>query len=236
MGRVPPELNLWKDEFTRIVPQPRPEMVLQVGHADRVTSLVCSADQRIAFSGSMDSTVRAWSLVDGSLLHVWTGQTVGTTALGLSRNDRWLVVGGGRGTIQAADLRDFSLVAPSRPPHTKRVDLIAMLPDGDHVISVDRDGTAALADLRFSPLQPKKWPGQDLPCLDISCGGEPENGTVAALFGDGTIRIFDAKGTGGVLVTPQRGRPTTLAVSSDGRTLAMGFNSGQIVLRDVNRG
>ncbi len=231
-GRVPAELSLWKDQFNLNIEPPRPEMVLQVGHADRVTALACSADQRLLFSASMDSTVRAWSLVDGALLHVWTGQTVGAAALGLSRGETQLVIGGGRGTVNVADLRDFSLATTPRPPHVKRVEQITMLPDGNHFISIDRDG-AALGDLRVSPLDTTPWPGQGLICVDVACGGTPGKGTIAGVFTDGSVRIYDARRPTGAPVDTREGRPTALACSPDGRTLALGFRTGKVVLRNV---
>lgn len=231
-GRVPAELSLWKDDFILNIEPPRPEMVLQVGHADRVTALACSADQRLLFSASMDSTVRAWSLVDGSLLHVWTGQTVGATALGLSRGEKQLVIGGGRGTVNVADLRDFALATTPRPPHVKRVEQIMMLPDGNHFISIDREG-AALGDLRVSPLDTTPWPGQGLTCVDVACGGTPGNGTIAGVFTDGSVRIYDTRRPTGPPVDTREGRPTALACSPDGRTLALGFETGKVVLRNV---
>ena len=236
MGRVPPRVNLWRGEFARIGPPPRPEVVLQAGHADAVTSLAVTADNRVLITASQDSTVRAWSLKDGALLHVWSGQTTGATALGLSGDDRWVVMGGGRGTVLVGDLRDFSLAPASRPPHTKRVDLVRVLPDGKHFVSVDRDGAPALSDLAVSPLQPKAWPAQDLRCLEIAGGGKADDGTVAALFHDGTVRLFDSRGGGGAEIVARHGRPTALAVSPDGRTLALGFPSGQVTLRDIRAG
>ena len=231
-GRVPAELSLWKDQFNLSIEPPRPKMVLQVGHADRVTALACSADQRLLFSASMDSTVRAWSLVDGALLHVWTGQTVGATALGLNRGETQLVIGGGRGTVNVVDLRDFSLATTPRPPHVKRVEQITMLPDGNHFISIDRDG-AALGDLRVLPLNTTPWPGQGLVCVDVACGGAPGKGTIAGVLTDGSVRIYDARQPAGAPVDTREGRPTALACSPDGHTLALGFKTGKVVLRNV---
>ena len=234
-GRLPAELSLWKDDFTLSVAPPLPEMVLQAGHADRVTALACSADQRLLFSASMDSTVRAWSLVDGTLLHVWTGQTVGATSLGLSRSEKQLVIGGGRGTVNVADPRDFSLATSPRPPHVKRVEQITMLPDGNHFISIDREG-AALGDLRVSPLDTTPWPGQGLTCVDVACGGNPGQGIIAGVFTDGSVRIYDVRQPAGPPLETRegrKGRPTALACSPDGRTLALGFETGKVVLHDV---
>ena len=234
---MPPELSLWNDDFNVKVETPQPEMVLQVGHADRVTALACSADQRLLFSSSMDSTVRAWSLVDGALLHVWTGQTVGATALGMGQGEKQLVIGGGRGTVNVADLRDFSLATTPRPPHFKRVEQITMLPDGNQFISIDRDG-AALGDLRVSPLETAPWPSHELACVNVACGGSDDQGIVAGVFTDGSVRIYDAKKLAGPPLETresQDGRPTALACSPDGRTVALGFESGKVVFRDVTK-
>ena len=208
-------------------------MVLQVGHADRVTALACSADQRLLFSASMDSTVRAWSLVDGALLHVWTGQTVGATAMGLSRGEKQLVIGGGRGTVNVADLRDFSLATTPRPPHVKRVEQITMLPDGNHFISLDRDGAAAgrpsgLAAQHHALARPgahvrgrrlRRDPGRG----HHRRGLHRRHRSGSTTPGGPRVRRW----------TPREGRPTALACSPDGRTLALGFETGKVVLRDV---
>ena len=156
--------------------------------------------------------------------------------MGLSGDDRWVVIGGGRGTVQLGDLRDFSLAPAARPPHTMRVDLVRVLPDGGHFVSVDRDGGAVLCDLSVVPLEPKAWPAGDLRCLELAAGGKGDDGTVAALFHDGTVRLFDSRGGGGAVIAPRLGRPSALAVSPDGRTLALGFPAGQVTLRDIRGG
>ena len=85
LGGVPPDLSLWADQFGKPVRPPTPEMVLQVGHADKITGLVSSADGRLLMSASMDSTLRVWSPRKRSLLRVLTGQMVGATAPGAER-------------------------------------------------------------------------------------------------------------------------------------------------------
>jgi WD40 repeat protein len=232
-GGVPPRLSLWADEFGRQVKPLEPEMVLQVGHGDKITSIASPADHRLLISASLDSTVRVLSLEDHSLLKVWTGHTVGATALGLSRDDRWLVSGGGRGAVLVHDLRDFSTQAPPRLPHNKPVVQIAMLPDGDHFVSLDSDGRAVLWDLNLSPLDPKPWPDKTQTIREVACGDDARGGTVAARCGDGSIQLFDAKGAGGTVVALAQSHPTSLAVAPDGLTLAAGFADGRVVLYEI---
>src|SRR5205823_4908093 len=96
LGATPSRLNLWASLFGLPAIAARPEMMLQVGHGDRVTAIVTSPDGQRIITASRDSTVRVWSLKDKSLLRVLTGHEVGATALGWSRDGRWLVSGGGR--------------------------------------------------------------------------------------------------------------------------------------------
>jgi len=233
-GGVPPQLSLWADEFGRPVKAIKPEMVLQVGHADKITSMASPADHRLLFTASMDSTVRVFSLDDQSVVKVWTGHTVGATALGLSHDDRWLVSGGGRGAVLVHDLRDLSTQAPPRLAHNMPVVQIAMLPDGDHFVSLDRDGRAFLWDLRLSPPDPEPWPDKTLRIREVTSGGGPQGGTVAARCGDGSIHLFDAKGGGATAVSLAQGHPTALAVAPDGRALAAGFADGRVILYEIN--
>src|SRR5262249_31044936 len=44
LGGVPPWLSLWKSEFGKPTTPPRPELVFQVGHADKLTAVVSPAD------------------------------------------------------------------------------------------------------------------------------------------------------------------------------------------------
>jgi WD40 repeat protein len=235
-GVVPPDLNLWADQFGKPVKQTPPEMVLQVGHAEKVTGLGSRADGSRLISASMDSTLRIWSLPEGQLDRVLTGHMVGVTAMALSHDDRWLVSGGGRGQVLVHDLREFTVVPAPRQPHNFPVVQVMMLPDTSHFVTVDGQNTAALWDLSISPLEPRPWPeqgpGQQARCVELAAGGKPNLGMVAARFGDGTVRIFDAHGEGGAEARLPQGRVTTLAVGHDGQTLAAGYEDGRVVTLD----
>jgi WD40 repeat protein/uncharacterized caspase-like protein len=240
VGGVPPGLTLWANEIGKQTTPPKPELVLQVGHADKLTALVAPADGRLVLSASMDSTVRVWSTPERarSLLRVLPGQTVGVTALALSRDEKWLISGGGRGSVLVYDRdHDFALqLLAARQPHNERINQIALLPDGFHFVSVDRDGRSFLWDPRQSPLAPQPWL-EGVDCLEVACGGrrEPDGqdtGLVLARGGDGRVRTFDSLGSGGVVLELPHRDPTTLAASADGRRVAVGFSDGRVVVRN----
>src|SRR5271157_2872110 len=135
IGGVPPDLTLWADQLGVPVKQPPPEMVLQVGHADRILEIASSPDSSTIITSSQDSTIRVWSPDQKALLRVLTGHAAGTTALALSRNGRWLASGGGMGEVLVHDLaNDGARVPIARQPGGggARVVQLVMLPDGTH--------------------------------------------------------------------------------------------------------
>lgn len=238
LGGTPPGLTLWADALEADLPTPKPELVLQLGHGDKATTLAATADGRELVTASLDSTLRVWSLADRCLMRVVAGQTVGVTALALSRDERWLVSGGGRGTVLVYDRqRDFArgLVLP-RQPHFHRIVQLALLPDGVHFVSLDRDGRGFLWDLRQTPLSPVAWPpGRRVRAL--ACGGGSAlagegSGVVLAACDDGVVRMYDGAGSREQVVDFAKLDPRALAVSPDGRALAAAFGDGQVVVRD----
>src|SRR5262249_53608667 len=125
LGGVGPELTAWAQDFGRAAAPSRPEMLLQVGHADAITALASSADGRMLVTASMDSTLRAWSVEQRALVRVLTGHAVGVTALSVSPDGHWVVSGGGSGRVLVHEVaEDFAPRAIVRQPHEKRVDQV----------------------------------------------------------------------------------------------------------------
>jgi WD40 repeat protein/uncharacterized caspase-like protein len=234
LGGVPPSMTLWPIE--KDAAQPRPELVIQAGHADKVMAMAFPADGRLILTAAMDSTVRIWSAPDRSLLRVLSDQSVGVTAMAISRDDRWLVTGGGRGAVLVYDRqRDFRPIRlEGGQPHRAGIRQVAILPDGVHFVSVDANGESDIWNLTRSPLSPRRWL-KELVCREVACGGR-EPGVVAALCGDGTIRTFDPAGGGDNAWKLARPSPATIAVSPDGRRLAAGYEDGAVVIHDIKAG
>jgi WD40 repeat protein len=238
MGGVPPRLTLWPGAFGQPERPAQPEVVLQAGHADKLTAIAASADGDRVFTASQDSLVRIWSLERRVLLRVLSGHEVGVSCLGLSRNGQWLVSGGGRGSsaVLAYDLnQDFARKPVPRQPHKAGVVQVVMLPDGVHFVSLDRDGRSFLWDLTASSLTAQPWL-PDVECLQVACSGN-EGSRVAALCGDATVRLFNNAGTDGVVLKPSHGQPTTVALTAAaGTELALGFGDGRVVVRNLESG
>ncbi|HKM55908.1 MAG TPA: hypothetical protein VJY33_21055, partial [Isosphaeraceae bacterium] len=236
IGGVPPDLTLWADQLGVPVKQPPPEMVLQVGHADRILEIASSPDSSTIMTSSQDSTIRVWSPDQKALLRVLTGHAAGTTALALSRNGRWLASGGGMGEVLVHDLaNDGARVPIARQPGGggARVVQLLMLPDGTHFVTVDSKGASLLWDLAKPSLSFVPWI-EGTTCLSVAAEGSAGVGAVGALCGDGTVRVCNASGAGSRTFKDLGGRPTSLAISPDGRLIAVGFDQGRVVVRAID--
>jgi hypothetical protein len=222
IGGVPPHLNLWADQPRLPDKSPNPEMVMQVGHADRILDTVSTPDGRLLITTSQDSTIRVWSPAQNALLRVLTGHSVGATALGLSESGRWLVSGGGRGEVLVHDLSNsFTRNSIALQPHEgdSRIAQVVMLPDGTHFVTVDSRARAYIWNLN-TDLTAAPWL-QDVDCREVRIGGRGEHAIVAALCGDSTIRIFDSAGAGKARIESAANQPVAISVSPDGQLLAI---------------
>ena len=238
MGGVTPDLTVWADQLNQPRIPARPEMLLQVGHAGKITGIVSSSDGRMMVSASMDSTLRAWSVEQQALVRVLTGHWVGVTAVGLSRDGRWLISGGGRSRVMVNDLtQDFALKRIMRQPHESRIERVLVLPDGIHFATIDQNGKSFLWNVNDPVLRAQPWLA-DQECRREAEGGDAETGKVAVLCGNGEVRIMEAAGeTRNPLVVRPRESPfSALAISPDGRWLALGREDGGIMLRDLKSG
>ena len=212
-GRVPAELSLWKDEFSLKIEPPQPEMVLQAGHADRVTGLACigrpaPALQREHGLDRPRLVARRWG-----------------PAPRLDRPDRRGHGAGAQPRREAAGHRRRPGDGPrGRPPRLlARADAEAAArqaggPDHDaprrQPFRLGRPrGRGAWATFGSRPSTPSPGPARGSRCVDVAGGGTPGEGTVAAAFNDGTVRIFDARRPAGPPVDTRQGRPTALAGS-----------------------
>ncbi|MFO0890567.1 MAG: WD40 repeat domain-containing protein [Isosphaeraceae bacterium] len=238
IGGVPPDLTLWADQLGRSTDPGPPEMVLQVGHADRALDIVSTPDSRTLITASQDSTIRVWSPGQKALLRILTGHSVGVTSLGLSGDGRWLISGGGYGEVLVHDLaRDYARRTVPRQPHEPgaRVHGVSVLPDGRHFVTTDSQGQAFLWDLGKPTLMPQRWV-EGAACRLVACGGGGKDGAAAALCGDGSIRLFGPSGAAAGAAPISGGRPSAIAISPDGALLGVGFEDGRVVVRHLKSG
>ena len=129
VGGLPPWQTLWA-ETLQPQPEPKPELVLQRGHADRISQLTFTPDAATLITSSMDSTLRLWRVNDRALLRALTEHTIGVTRFSLAPSGKQLASGDGNGQVRFFDLLNGQGVGvPGPPAHLARIEQLAYSAD-----------------------------------------------------------------------------------------------------------
>jgi len=204
-------------------------------HEEMIGTLIFSRDGRTLATGSDDGEARLWDVFTGkpitsSLLHDEMVQS-----LAFSPSARILATGSYDGM---ARLWDTATGRPLAPPfsHNSGVAALAFSPDGQALATASNDGTIRFWDAAPGTSSTNYWQHETpVGVMDLSCDGRALTGSR-----DSTARLWNSV-TGHRMLTPliqlQRGLAIgAIAVSNDGRTLAVEHKDGAICLWNVATG
>ena len=212
----------------------QPVLVIDPGmHMERINSVAVDAAGRLVVTGSIDKTIRVWSLADGKL-----EQTIrmpsGPGYIGITR----AVAMSPDGALVAAGVRtSWTKDAPEQLIYLfeaktgKTVQIISGCPQVAASLAFSPDGRYLAAGGRNLRIfdRDERW-------AEIFCGTDcrgsilgiafAADGRLAATSGDGMIRLYDS-GFRHVM-PPKNGvsgnEPIGIAFSPDGRKLAVGYD------------
>ena len=242
LGGLPPGATLWPEDRRN----PRitdPDLVLQRGHAAAVRAIAFNADGSLMASGAEDSTIRLWRTRDRTLLRVLPYHANGVSCLAISPDGRLLASGDGMGGVRVWDLvkdEPMALLDPS--PHDGNIAAVGFLPDGRSLVSADTDARWALWDLsgpsaRLVRLANESTRAGRRPAFARRPGPVAAAMALTASGGDDRVGLFrpDQKETMAIEAGPG-GTIERLALSADGRRLAVATEGGLVEVRDLDRG
>jgi WD40 repeat protein/uncharacterized caspase-like protein len=120
-----------------------PEMVLQTGHTDVVTSVSFSPEGKMALTGSYDGTAILWDAATGHKLRSFRGHVGSILAVAFSPNGRQILTGSSDFTAILWDTNGQQLARfGGTPGHTPRggvpdrgIRAVAFSPDGQQIIT-----------------------------------------------------------------------------------------------------
>lgn len=210
----------------------QPELVVQIGHVDNITSVAFSADGRLLASGSHDQTIKLWDVTTGRVLRTFSRHTLPVLSIAFSPDSKilasgsadgiiklWSVVSGQeiktlKGHVSSANSSDFS------------VDSIDFSPDGKMLASGSGESfgdewTIELWDVASGQkLNSLKGHTSSINSVKFS----PDGKMLASGSDDKTVKLWDvASGKDLKSLEGNASGVNSVAFSPDSKMLALGI-------------
>jgi len=193
------------------------------GHSKQVYSVAISPDGQILASGSVDNTIKLWSLSNGKPLRTLSGHSSKVRSLVISPDGQQIVSGSWDGTIKLWNLQTGQLLK-TLSGHSDGVLSVAISRDGQTLASSSADKTIKLWNLRTGQLL-RTLSGHSGWVYSVAIS--PDGQTLANGSDDRTIKLWHLP-TGTLITTlsdPSGNVVRSVAFSPDGKTLVSGsFN------------
>ncbi|CUS86186.1 WD domain-containing protein, G-beta repeat-containing protein [Candidatus Kryptonium thompsonii] len=214
----------------------KPEVFVQLGHSDRVTSIAFSPDGKTFVSGSADNTLKLWDVSTGKEIRTFRGHSGDVTSVAFSPDGKIIISGSGGLFDNTLKLWDVSTGKEIRTfrGHSDDVTSIAFSPDGKTFVSGSADNTLKLWDVST---------GKEIRTFRGHSGGvtsvafSPDGKTFVSGSDDNTLKLWDVS-TGKEIRTfkGNSDRVWSVAFSPDGKMIVSGSHDGTTRLWDIATG
>ena len=87
-----------------------PEMVVQQGHSDQVSSVAFTPDGQYFLSGSMDNTMKLWHISSGRVIRIFSGHGGHVTSVAVSSDGKYVLSGSQDGSVKLWDIETGKLL------------------------------------------------------------------------------------------------------------------------------
>jgi WD40 repeat protein len=203
-------------------------------HTGKVNCVAWSPDSRLLASGGADNLVYVYDIATGRPVgDPLEGHFNEVMGVAISHDKSVLASGSKDGTIQLWDLRTFRPFGLPLDVHTSDVNGLAFLPVSGHSLlaSASRDKSVKL--LEVITQQPLRASMAAISGQVSSLAVEPAGGLLAAALQETSLSTWKVQGNLPSPALQTAGPIASTALSRDGKTLAVGYESGTIELFDT---
>ncbi|MEW6526280.1 MAG: caspase family protein [Spirochaetota bacterium] len=206
-----------------------PQVVVQLGHSEWITSVAVSPDRKLIASASLDATIKLWDVASGRLLRTLAGHSDTVEAIAFSPDGFILVSASADKTIKLWDVVSGEIV--QRFDTTSYVKAVAYAHDGKIIASGGEDGKITLWDVTTGKTL-KKFYGHksDITSLAFSANDQ----YIVSASKDGTIKLWEIS-TGEPVRTfiGHTGEVTSIAIMPNGKFLISGSSDATVKVWNV---
>lgn len=217
----------------------RPELVLQVGHANEITAVALSPDGKILASASRDRTAKLWDAATGTLRQTLTGHGGAVLTVGFAADGGTVFTGGAEGTVKTWETMTGALLGTLTGPKDGLTAVaVVQTKAGLRVAGAGADRTIVLWSAKTASgtgEMEAALTGHEKTVRALAFS--PDGDLLASGSDDGRMRLWDA--ADGLLQRDFKGHAMpVLAVgfSADGKTVASGSEDGLIQPWDTQTG
>ncbi|CUU07126.1 delta-60 repeat domain-containing protein [Candidatus Kryptobacter tengchongensis] len=211
----------------------KPEIFVQLGHTDDVTSVAISSDGKYIVSGSQDKTIKLWDISTGREIRTFKGHTDWITSVAISPDGKYVISGSYDKTLKIWDIltgREIRTFAG----HTDKVTSVAITPDGKYIVSGSQDKTIKLWDISTGR-EIRTFKGHTNWVTSVAVS--PDGKYVISGSNSWIIKLWDIS-TGKEIRTfaGHEGLVTSVAISPDGKYVVSGSSDNAVKLWDISTG
>ncbi|MFH0992113.1 MAG: caspase family protein [bacterium] len=211
----------------------KPELVIQTGHTNGLTSAVFSRDEKYVLTGSWDNTAKLWDASTGREIRTFAGHSERIWSVAISPDGRYVATGS---YDKTAKIWETSTGKELRvlTGHKDEVHSVSFSPDGQYLATGSCDKTAKLWETSTGR-EVKSFTGhsEDIYCLAFSPNGQY---MVTGSF-DKTAKLWEVS-TGKEMktFTGHSSSINSVAFSPSGRYVVTGSRDSTARLWDVSTG
>lgn len=204
------------------------------GHKDKITSLALSADGERLLTGSEDQTAILWDST-GKVLQTFQGHNGKVTGVALSADGKKVATGSEDKTAIIWD--DTGRQLQTLEFHNDAITCVALTANGQHVVTGSKDERAILWDAATGKQlqtfgEPIGHDGFEVENVAVSADGQ----RVVTGAENGVVTQWSSK-TGRAVSPLSRHSPAAdMALTSDGRRMALSFTHDTVLVWDVATG